>query len=64
MTFSEKYLTHLKVLENVGMTSIEPIEFEGQMIQPIHFLKAVLLIQLHLDHVQKVKQTSVVSFAV
>ena len=30
MTFSEKYLTHLKVLENVGMTSIEPIEFEGQ----------------------------------
>ena len=42
MTFSEKYLTHLKVLENVGMTSIEPIEFEGQMIQPIHFLKAVL----------------------
>ena len=26
MTFSEKYLTHLKVLENVGMTSIEPID--------------------------------------
>lgn len=42
MTFSEKYLTHLKVLENVGMTSIEPIEFEGKMIQPIHFLTAVL----------------------
>lgn len=30
MTFSEKYLTHLNVLQNVGMTSIEPIEFEGQ----------------------------------
>lgn len=42
MTFSEKYLTHLKVLENVGMTSIEPIEFEGKMVAPIHFLKAVL----------------------
>lgn len=42
MTFSQKYLTHLKVLENVGMTSIEPINFKGQMIQPIEFLKAVL----------------------
>ncbi|QRN86670.1 saccharopine dehydrogenase family protein [Clostridia bacterium] len=42
MTFSEKYITHLKVLENVGMTSIEPVEFEGQMIQPLQFLKAVL----------------------
>ena len=42
MTFSEKYLTHLKVLENIGMTSIEPIEFKGQAIQPIEFLKAVL----------------------
>ena len=42
MTFGEKYLTHLRVLENVGMTSIEPIEFQGQMIQPIQFLKAVL----------------------
>ena len=42
MTFSEKYLTHLKVLENVGMTSIEPIQIKGQEIQPIEFLKAVL----------------------
>jgi saccharopine dehydrogenase (NAD+, L-lysine-forming) len=42
MTFSEKYLTHLKVLENVGMTSIEPIDFEGQKIVPLQFLKAVL----------------------
>jgi saccharopine dehydrogenase (NAD+, L-lysine-forming) len=42
MTFSKKYLTHLKVLENVGMTSIEPIEFKGQKVQPIEFLKAVL----------------------
>ena len=36
------YLTHLKVLENVGMTSIEPIEFEGKQIVPLQFLKAVL----------------------
>ncbi len=42
MTFSERYLTHLKVLENVGMTSIEPIEFEGKQIVPLQFLKAVL----------------------
>jgi len=42
MTFSEKYLTHLRVLENVGMTSIKPIDFKGQKIQPIEFLKAVL----------------------
>ena len=42
MTFSRKYLTHLKVLENVGMTSIDPIDFRGQKIQPIEFLKAVL----------------------
>ena len=42
MTFSERYLTHLKVLENVGMTSIEPIYFEGKKIVPLQFLKAVL----------------------
>ncbi len=42
MTFSEKYITHLNVLENVGMTSIEPIMFEGKEIQPLQFLKAVL----------------------
>ncbi len=42
MTFSEKYLTHLKVLENVGMTSIVPIDFEGRQIVPLQFLKAVL----------------------
>jgi len=42
MTFSERYITHLRVLENVGMTSIEPIDFEGQKIVPLQFLKAVL----------------------
>lgn len=42
MTFSQKYITHLHVLENVGMTSIEPIEYEGKKIVPLQFLKAVL----------------------
>ncbi|MDG2123572.1 MAG: saccharopine dehydrogenase family protein [Verrucomicrobiales bacterium] len=42
MTFSEQYLTHLRVLEAVGMTSIEPISFNGQKIAPLEFLKAVL----------------------
>jgi saccharopine dehydrogenase (NAD+, L-lysine-forming) len=42
MTFSQNYINHLTVLQNVGMTSIEPIEFEGKMIQPLQFLKAVL----------------------
>jgi len=42
MTFGQKYINHLTVLQNVGMTSIEPIEFEGKMIQPLQFLKAVL----------------------
>ena len=42
MTFGNSYLTHLKCLENVGMTSIEPIEYEGKKIVPLQFLKAVL----------------------
>jgi len=42
MTFGESYLTHLRCLQNVGMTSIEPIEFQGQKIIPLQFLKAVL----------------------
>ncbi len=42
MTFSQNYLTHLKVLENVGMTSIVPINYEGHQIVPLQFLKAVL----------------------
>lgn len=42
MTFGQSYLTHLKCLENVGMTSIEPIEYEGKQIIPLQFLKAVL----------------------
>ena len=42
MTFSENYLKYLRVLEDVGMTSINAVDFKGQQIQPIEFLKAVL----------------------
>ncbi|HHX12660.1 MAG TPA: saccharopine dehydrogenase family protein, partial [Clostridiales bacterium] len=42
MTFSQNYLNHLKVLENVGMTSIEAIDYNGQEIIPLQFLKEVL----------------------
>ena len=42
MTFGESYIRHLTVLENVGMTSIEPIIYEGKEIIPLQFLKAVL----------------------
>ncbi len=42
MTFGEQYLTHLRVLENVGMTRIDPVIFQGHEIVPLKFLKAVL----------------------
>ncbi len=42
MSFGESYLKHLEVLGNVGMTSIEPVEFNGQQIVPIQFLKQLL----------------------
>ncbi len=42
MTFSENYIKHLEVLQSVGMTSIKPINYNGQEIVPLQFLKAVL----------------------
>ena len=42
MTFGQSYLTHMKCLENVGMLSTTPIDFEGRPIVPIQFLKALL----------------------
>ncbi|GHV46363.1 saccharopine dehydrogenase [Clostridia bacterium] len=42
MTFGQSYLTHLRCLENVGMTSIVPVMYEGREIVPIQFLKALL----------------------
>lgn len=42
MTFGDEYLTHLRVIQNIGMASIEPVVFEGREIIPLQFLKAVL----------------------
>ena len=42
MTFSDNYLRHLEVLQNIGMTSIEPIAYQEKKIAPLEFLKAVL----------------------
>ena len=42
MSFSENYLKHLEVLQNVGMTSIEPVKYNGVEIVPLQFLKALL----------------------
>ncbi len=42
MTFGQQYITHLQVLQNVGMTSIKPIRYNGMDIVPLEFLKAVL----------------------
>ena len=42
MTFGQAYLTHLEVLQNVGMTRIDPVKFRGMDIVPLEFLKAVL----------------------
>ena len=42
MTFGEEYIKHLTVLQNVGMTRIDPVEYNGVEIIPLQFLKAVL----------------------
>ncbi|MCI2106148.1 MAG: saccharopine dehydrogenase family protein [Intestinimonas sp.] len=42
MTFGQSYLTHMKCLENVGMLSTTPVEYQGQQIVPIQFLKTLL----------------------
>jgi saccharopine dehydrogenase (NAD+, L-lysine-forming) len=42
MTFGDAYLTHLTVLQNVGMTRIDPVIYEGKAVVPLQFLKAVL----------------------
>ncbi|MBV9349227.1 MAG: saccharopine dehydrogenase family protein [Patescibacteria group bacterium] len=42
MTFGENYLTHLRVMESIGISRIDPVMFEGRPIIPIQFLKALL----------------------
>ncbi|MCD8072262.1 MAG: saccharopine dehydrogenase family protein [Alistipes sp.] len=42
MTFGQEYLTHLRVIQNIGMARIDPVQYNGCEIVPIQFLKAVL----------------------
>ena len=42
MTFGQEYLTHLRVIQDIGMARIDPVMYEGREIVPIQFLKAVL----------------------
>ena len=42
MTFGQEYLTHLRAIQNIGMASIKPINYNGMEIVPLQFLKAVL----------------------
>lgn len=42
MTFSDNYLKHLEVLQNIGMTGIEPVNYNGMEVIPLQFLKSVL----------------------
>lgn len=42
MTFSENYITHLQVLQNIGITRIDPVDYEGTKVVPLKFLKALL----------------------
>jgi len=42
MTFGEEYLTHLRVIQNIGMARIDPVMYQGVEIVPLQFLKAVL----------------------
>ena len=42
MTFGQEYLTHLRVIQDIGMASIKPINYNGMQIVPLQFLKAVL----------------------
>ena len=42
MTFGQEYLTHLRVIQDIGMARIDPVDYNGQQIIPLQFLKAVL----------------------
>ncbi|GAA6208625.1 saccharopine dehydrogenase family protein [Cognatishimia sp. WU-CL00825] len=42
MTFGDAYIMHATVLQNVGMTRIDPVMHNGQEIIPIQFLKTLL----------------------
>ena len=42
MTFGDEYLTHLRVIQNIGMSRIDPVKYKGVDVIPLEFLKAVL----------------------
>ena len=42
MTFGQEYLTHLRVIENIGMSRIDPVMYKGNEVIPLEFLKYVL----------------------
>jgi saccharopine dehydrogenase (NAD+, L-lysine-forming) len=42
MTFGDEYLTHMRVLQNVGMTRIDPVMYKGTPVVPMEFLKCLL----------------------
>ena len=42
MNFGQEYLTHLRVIQNIGMARIDEVEYNGQKIVHIQFLTAVL----------------------
>ena len=42
MTFGQEYLTHLRVIQDIGMARIDPVDYQGMKIVPLQFLKAVL----------------------
>lgn len=42
MTFGDSYLKHLEVIQNLGLDGIEPVDFDGQQIVPLQFLKSLL----------------------
>ena len=42
MTFGDAYINHVTVLQNIGMTRIDPVIYNGQEIIPLQFLKSVL----------------------
>lgn len=42
MTFSKSYLTYLRVLYEVGLVGITPVDYNGTKVIPVKFLKNIL----------------------
>ena len=61
MTFGQSYLDHMRCLEDVGMLSTTPVNFNGQEIVPIQFLKALLPDPASLAPAPRARPTSAAS---